>query len=72
MTWNTNMDEAPRDGAWFLGYWPRVGKYDSNMGAVCWTGDDWQIDGFSPDHGPDAPIAWMSLPSPPETKHERK
>ena len=66
MTWNKNMDDAPRDGTPILVAGKSV--FDENEMYVC-EAIGYSC-GFSTEQGTlrNQPIAWMPLPQPPEVE----
>ena len=68
--WNTNMDEAPRDGTRF---WAYEAQEDGCSQYECWWQEDFtEWTGWQNDWDTDPkPTAWMPLAPPPqEAKHD--
>jgi hypothetical protein len=61
------IETAPRDGAWFLGYWPEAGVLPARITPTQW--EEWTADGARfvdiADHLFEQPTHWMPLPEPP-------
>lgn len=59
--WNSNMDEAPRDGTKLLGFL-QTGEITTIW--YNWQADDWETEHWLLDDGY-LPTHWMTLPPPP-------
>ena len=70
LTWQP-IETAPKDGSWFLGYWP-VHSREDQICTTSWSDD--AIDGFMGRFVDNAdhldwlqPSHWMPLPAAPQT-----
>jgi len=62
MTWRT-MEDAPRDGEWVFGYWPKM-PITAYPCVMFWAGGEWVSPAWN-DFSP-TPTLWMPLPPVPE------
>lgn len=71
MTTNTGSDgwmpieSAPRDGTWFLAYWP-VKTFEDRIQTTQWLHHDYRFVDASDFLDDIQPTHWMPLPPPPQ------
>lgn len=67
MTWNPNMDEAPRDGTWFIASWDGKSipaRYLDNSDAKHGPWEGFVVPSLWPRPRAAEPQAWQPFPAP--------
>jgi hypothetical protein len=58
------IETAPRDGSWFMAYWP-VQTFEDRVQTTQWLQGDWRFVDASDFMDDRQPTHWLPLPTPP-------